>query len=104
MPVCLDNSKSEQNVPKFLAFNPRGEVPVLVDRNCSGDGATFCETLSILTYLDAAYPEPSLFGDTSTATLQIWQSIYECNSNLIDQVGDITRPLLRNKGANLLIR
>jgi glutathione S-transferase len=97
-PVRLDNSKSEQKAPKFLAVNPRGEVPVLVNGNGSGDGATFCETLSILTYLDAAYPEPSLFGDTPTETARVWQSISECNSNLTNQVGDISRPLFRNKG------
>ena len=103
-PVRLYNSKSEQNAPKLLAVNPRGEVPVLMDGNGSGDGATFCETLSILTYLDAAYPEPLLFGDTSTETAQMWQSISECNSNLTDHVGDISRPISQNKGANLLIR
>lgn len=96
-PVRLDNTKGEQKAPKFLAVNPRGQVPVLVDG--SGDGSTFCETLSILTYLDAAYPEPSLFGDTPIETARIWQSISECNSNLTDQVGDISRPLFRSKGA-----
>jgi glutathione S-transferase len=98
-PVRLDNSKSEQNAPKFLAVNPRGQVPVLVDENGNGHGATFCETLSVLTYLNAAYPEPSLFGDTPTETARIWQSISECNSNLTNQVGDISRPLFRSKGA-----
>jgi glutathione S-transferase len=97
-PVRLDNSKSEHKAPKFLAVNPRGEVPVLVNGNGSGDGATFCETLSILTYLDAAYPEPSLFGDAPTETARVWQSISECNSNLTNQVGYISRPLFRNKG------
>ena len=53
-PVRLDNSKSEQKSPKFLAVNPRGKVLVLVNGSGSGDGATFCETLSILTYRDAA--------------------------------------------------
>jgi glutathione S-transferase len=40
-PVRLDNSKNEQKAPKFLAVNPRGEVPVLVNGNGSGDGANF---------------------------------------------------------------
>lgn len=97
--VRLDNSKSEQKAPAFIAVNPRGQVPVLVDRGGNGDDVTICETLAVMTYLDAAYPEPPLFGDTPIETARIWQAISECNSNLTNQVGDISRPLFRNKGA-----
>ena len=98
-PKRLDNAKSEQKAPKFLAINPRGQVPVLVDGDGSGAGAAVCETLSVLTYLDAAYPESPLFGTTPAETARIWQAISECNANLTDQVGNISRPLFRNKGA-----
>ncbi len=42
--------------PAFLALNPRGQAPVLVEP----DGVTIHESLAILTYLELRYPEPSL--------------------------------------------
>ena len=96
-PRRLDNAKREQKAPEFLAINPRGQVPVLVE-----DDLTICETFAILTFLDAAHEtpgQPPLFGETPEATARSWQSISETESNLRDQVGDISRPLFRGKGA-----
>lgn len=97
-PKRLNNAKGEQKAPEFLAINPRGHVPVLIE----GD-TTVCETLSVLTYLDAAHDTPDggppLFGETPTETARIWQSISESESTLRDQIGDISRPLFRGKGA-----
>jgi len=45
----------EQHSPRFLALNPRGEVPVLVH-----DGEVLTETTLILEYLDAAFPSVPL--------------------------------------------
>lgn len=42
--------------PELLQVNPKGGVPVLVDR-----GVTLVESLAILEYLDARWPEPPLF-------------------------------------------
>ncbi len=44
--------------PEFLAMNPAGEVPVLIEDGVGvlADGAAICE------YLDEAYPEPPLLG------------------------------------------
>jgi glutathione S-transferase len=41
---------------EFLALNPAGEVPVLVEP----DGATICDSAAICEYLDETAPEPKL--------------------------------------------
>jgi len=50
-------SKKEHKTPEYLALNPRGKVPCLVD----GDYVLY-ESLAILTYLDRKYPDPPLYG------------------------------------------
>jgi len=92
-PRRLDNAKREQKAPAFLKINPRGQVPVLKN----GD-VTVCETLALLAYLDAINPEPPFFGTSPDETARIWQIISECDGNLRDAVGDISRPLFRGKG------
>lgn len=89
----LDNAKREQKSADYLKINPRGQVPVLID-----SGTTVCETLAVLSYLDAAYPEPPLFGSAPEETADIWQAICECDGNLRDTVQEISRPLFRGKG------
>ena len=92
-PRRLDNAKREQKSPEFLAVNPRGQVPVLVE-----GGNTVCETLAVLAYLDAAHPAPPLFGSSPAETARVWQTISECDAYLRGPVGQITRPLFRGKG------
>lgn len=92
-PRRLDNAKREQKSPEFLAVNPRGQVPVLVE-----GGNTVCETLAVLAYLDAAYPTPPLFGSSPAETARVWQSLSECDAYLRERVSAITRPLFRGKG------
>lgn len=93
-PRRLDNAKREQKSRDFLAVNPRGNVPVLVD-----DGITVCETLAIFAYLDAAHPAPPLFGTTPLETARIWQAICDCDGNMRDRVGNLSRPLFRGRAA-----
>ena len=51
--------------PEFLAINPFGRVPALID-----DEFTVFESLSILDYLELQYPTPSLLPtDTKTLTV-----------------------------------
>jgi glutathione S-transferase len=46
--------------PEFLALNPAGEVPVLVEK----DGSVLAGSQSIVEYLDETVPEPPLLGIT----------------------------------------
>lgn len=45
----------EQFKPEFLAINPLHHIPVLVD-----DGFNIVESLAILDYLEAKYPQPTM--------------------------------------------
>ena len=66
----LQFTEKEHKTPAYLAINDRGEVPTLRDGNF-----VLTESLAIMTYLDARYPEPPLFGRFSPATGLIWRWI-----------------------------
>jgi glutathione S-transferase len=86
--VELHGSKGDTKTPEFLARNPRGKVPVLVD----GD-VTVYETLAILAYLDRAYPEKPLFGTTPTEAGHIWQRVMEVEAYLGAAATVAARPI-----------
>lgn len=59
--------------PEFLAINPAGEVPVLIDE----DGTTLTDLWVILEYLEEVYPSPTMLGGdplarAETRRLMIW--------------------------------
>src|SRR5690606_37011023 len=54
--LCFD--KGDTRTPEFLALNPRGKVPVIVD-----DGFALYESSVIVEYLEERWPErPLIFG------------------------------------------
>jgi glutathione S-transferase len=53
--VIVDMAARKHKEPEYLALNPYGRVPTLMD----GDFVLY-ESTSILNYLEAAHPEPSL--------------------------------------------
>ncbi|MDX1401094.1 MAG: glutathione S-transferase family protein [Kiloniellales bacterium] len=56
----LRNEKIWERRDSFLRLNPAGEVPVLID----ADGTTISGVRVIVEYLEEAYPEPSLLGNS----------------------------------------
>lgn len=66
----LDMGAGEHKTPAYLALNPRGKVPVLVD----GD-VVVTESLAIMAYLDAKQPEPSLFGRDPVSKARIMEEL-----------------------------
>ena len=48
--VTLDRHKGEHQAPAYLAINPNGKVPALVD-----DGQPYFESLAILLHLGETY-------------------------------------------------
>lgn len=55
--TLIEFSKRQNETPEFLALNPRGKVPVLVD-----DGLVIYESTAILRHLERRHPTPPLFG------------------------------------------
>jgi glutathione S-transferase len=51
----------------FLALNPAGAVPVLVET----DGTVVCDSAAIAEYLDEMYPERPLIGDGPVARAEV---------------------------------
>jgi maleylpyruvate isomerase len=66
VPVDLREPASAQRTPEFLALNPHGSVPVLVD----GDN-TITQSLAILEYLEEAYPQPPLLPHSPAERAQV---------------------------------
>lgn len=73
----LDMGQGEHKTPEFLALNPRGKVPVLVD----GD-VVITESLAIVAYLDAKYPEKSVFGSTPLEKARVMEALSSVQSYL----------------------
>lgn len=66
----LDMGQGEHKTPEFLALNPRGKVPVLVD----GD-VVLTESVAIVAYLDAKYPENPLFGNDPLEKARVMEAL-----------------------------
>jgi len=49
--------------PEFLALNPAGDVPVLVE----ADGTAVSDSAAIAEYLEEVYPEPQMIGGAPAA-------------------------------------
>lgn len=90
----LSADKGELHHPSYLALNPRGRVPTLVD----GDLVLY-ESLAILAYLEAAWPAPPLLGTTPAETGQIWRVIAEYTAYLDAAVEAFILPLYFGKAA-----
>jgi glutathione S-transferase len=52
---------------EFLALNPAGQVPVLVD----DDGTVVSDSTAICEYLDECHPEPPLIGKSPTRRAEV---------------------------------
>ncbi len=64
--VPVDLRKREQKDPEYLAMNPHGKVPVLVD----GDTVLY-ESCIINEYLEEKYPDPPLLPADASARARI---------------------------------
>jgi maleylacetoacetate isomerase len=50
----------EQRNAAFLAINPMGAIPALIDREAGSSSGPLTQSLAILEFLDEAYPQPAL--------------------------------------------
>ena len=82
-------SARDTRKPEFLALNPRGKVPTVVE----GD-MVLNESLAILAWLEARFPTPPLFGQDPASTGQIWRHVMEYESHGSPTFGAVARPIL----------
>jgi glutathione S-transferase len=90
----LDTSKREQKSADHLAMNPRGKVPVLRD----GDYSLY-ESIGIIAYLDAKYPERPVLGRTPEETGLVWRYVSEVMSYLEPALDLVCLPIYRGTAA-----
>ncbi|ABC20827.1 glutathione S-transferase family protein [Rhodospirillum rubrum] len=74
----------------FLAMNPEGEVPVLVE----ADGLTITDGWAICEYLEEVYPEPSLLGGPAAMRAEVRRLVAWFDRKFNREV---TEPLVREK-------
>ncbi len=74
-PRLLKLHKGEQREPEFLAINPNGQVPVLVD-----DGQAINQIVAICLHLDACFPEQAWLPTTGVARAQALSWLLWMNS------------------------
>jgi glutathione S-transferase len=84
----LEFSKEDHKSPAYLKLNPRGKVPTLKDEDF-----VLYESVAIMAYLDRKYPDPPMFGRTPQETGQIWRSISETDSYLLEPAFKVVVPL-----------
>lgn len=75
--VKVDLFKGEHKQPEFLAINPRGQVPALVD----GEVRLY-ESVAIVEYLERRYPEPSLIPAEPQAMATCYRLVGEFHQKL----------------------
>lgn len=81
--VSIHLRKSEQRKPDYLALNPLGLVPALVD-----DGTLLTQSLAIVEYLDETHPEPPLLprGAVARARVRSLAQAVACDIHPIDNL------------------
>lgn len=66
----LQASKGEHKSAPFLNINPRGTVPVLIDGEI-----IIRDSIGALAWLDQAYPDTPLFGNSVQESAKIWHTV-----------------------------
>ncbi|WP_382152902.1 glutathione S-transferase family protein [Hydrogenophaga sp. ANAO-22] len=76
-PHSVKLHKNEQRSPEYLAINPRGQVPVLVD-----DGQVITQIVAILLHLDAKLPEAGILPASGLARTRALQTLTWMNNTV----------------------
>ncbi len=92
-PHLLSFQKGDTMSPEFLAINPRGKVPAIVD-----DGFALWESTAIVEYLDAKYPEKPLFPREPKRAAIVRRIIQEADHYLYPNSGRVFRQAYRAEG------
>lgn len=83
--VLVDMRERKHREPEYLALNPYGRVPTLVD----GDSVLY-ESTAILNYLEATHPRPSLVPSDPQGRALVDMHMKLCDVQLTRYAGTIT--------------
>ncbi|SMF48737.1 maleylacetoacetate isomerase [Tistlia consotensis] len=75
--------RMEHRSPEYLAVNPQGLLPTLVD-----EGRAYAQSLAILEYLDERYPEPPFLPDDAAgrAVVRSLAQVVACEIHPLNNV------------------
>lgn len=76
-PVMVKLHKGEQRAPEYLALNPRGQVPVLVD-----GGEVITQIVAILLHLDARFPQAHILPADGMARTRALSTLVWMNNTV----------------------
>ena len=88
----LSFDKDETKAPAFLAINPRGQVPTIVD-----DGFALWESAVIAEYLEERHPQKPLLPADAKARATVRRMSVEAQDYLAKAVGGLTQITLFSK-------
>jgi glutathione S-transferase len=88
----LSFDKNEIKTPAFLAINPRGQVPAIVD-----DGFALWESAIIAEYLEDRYPQKPLLPSEAKARATARRMATEAQDYMAKAVGGLTEMTLFRK-------
>lgn len=79
--VHLVKDGGQQHKPEYLAINPQGRVPALVD-----DGHILTQSLAIIEYLEEIYPQPPLLPKDALgrARVRALAQVVACDIHPVD--------------------
>jgi glutathione S-transferase len=85
----LSFDKDETQTPEFLAINPRGKVPAIVD-----DGFALYESNAICEYLEEKYPQNPLLPKDAKGRALVRRLIGEADDSLYKAGSDLMNKVL----------
>lgn len=86
-PVRIALADGEQRLPAYLAINPKGRVPALVD-----DGFVVTEMPAVLLYIARRFPQARLWPDDARSEARCAEWLAWCASGLHETFGHLRRP------------
>ena len=86
--VEIDVTRGDNRTPAFLALNPRGKVPVLVDNSAQGE-VVLAEVSVITEYLEEAFPLPPLMPAGAPARARVRAMVHMFDTELSPTAGPL---------------
>src|ERR1044071_1555861 len=84
----IDLTKNEQKTPEFLAMNPCGQIPVIVDHEGpGGKTVTMAQSVGIMMYL--AEKTGKFLPKDASKRARFWQSLMNATSDMGPTLGSI---------------